>query len=153
MSLIGPFRPIEWEESMATGVPPIDNQHHFLVDTLKQANANLLDDQSGVLLTQVVKDLLNYAIMHFKTEEALMQRYGYKEACPEEANEHISQHREFSQYMVAVHDQLREGKDVARMEFLVFLNNWLRDHVFGIDQLLGRFLVQVMPELGNKPNP
>ncbi len=154
MSLTMPFQPIEWEESMATGVIAIDNQHHFLVDTLRQANAHLLNDHGGVLLVQVTKDLLNYAIMHFKTEEALMQRYGYKELCPEEANNHISQHREFSQQMVAVFDQLREGKEVSRVEFLAFLNNWLRDHVLGVDQLFGRFLVQVMSESGNnKSNP
>lgn len=151
MPLTMPFQPIEWEESMATGIKAIDNQHHFLVDTLQQANANLLDDKDGVLLGQITKDLLSYAIMHFETEEALMQRYGYKDACPEEASNHISQHREFSRKMVTIFDQLREGMEVSRIGLLTFLNNWLRDHVLGIDQLLGKYLVQATGKSDSKP--
>jgi hemerythrin-like metal-binding protein len=140
------FQPIEWSESMATGIAAIDKQHHYLVDTLQVANEKLLADDSDMLLSQVVKDLLGYAIMHFETEESLMQRYGYAEACPDEARVHIAQHREFSRQVVAVSDQLREGQSVSRIEVLRFLNHWLRDHVLGIDQLLGAFLQQKMGE-------
>jgi hemerythrin len=134
------FEPIEWSDQMTTGVAQIDNQHRFLVDTLRQANTRLLDDHEGALLGEIAKDLLTYAIMHFETEEDLMKRYGYAEAFPNLAKVHIAQHRDFSHQVVAVCDNLREGRQVSRIEVLKFLNEWLRHHVLGIDQKLGAFV-------------
>lgn len=134
------FEPIEWSEKMTTGVAQIDSQHRFLVDTLRQANSRLPDDHDGALLGEIAKDLLTYAIMHFETEENLMQRYGYAEAFPELARAHIAQHRDFSHQVVAVCDNLREGRQVSRIDVLKFLNEWLRHHVLGIDQKLGAFV-------------
>lgn len=138
------FMPIEWSESMATGITAIDKQHHYLVDTLQEANDRLLADDGELVMSRIVKELLGYAIMHFETEEALMQRYDYETDHPEEAQAHIAQHRDFSRQVVAVRDQLREGQTVSRIEILRFLNHWLRDHVLGVDQALGKFLRERM---------
>jgi hemerythrin len=135
-----PFKPIEWSDSMATGIAQIDAQHRYLVDTLRQANEKLLGDHDSTMLNQVAHDLLNYAIMHFETEEELMQRYGYEQACPPAARNHIAQHREFSRQVVAVCDRLREKRAVSSVEVLKYLNEWLRHHVLGIDQALAAFL-------------
>ncbi len=140
------FQAIEWRDDMATGVATIDKQHRFLVDTLQDANEELLHGNDCELLNQISRDLLSYAITHFETEEQLMQRYGYEAACPEEARNHIAQHRDFSRQVVAVCDRLREGREVSSLEVLKFLNHWLRDHVLGVDQLLGEFLRRVMGE-------
>lgn len=144
MLQIDGFQPIEWRESMATGIAAIDKQHKYLFDLLKEANRKLRTNNDDLLLTQVANDLLGYAITHFETEEAHMQRYHYATACPEEAETHIAQHRHFSKQVVAVLDQLREGQKVSRTEVLSFLNHWLQDHVLGIDQKLGRYLAKKM---------
>jgi hemerythrin len=135
-----PFKPIEWSDKMATGVAPVDVQHHYLVDTLREANSRLLGDHDTELLAEIAKGLLNYAIMHFETEEELMQRYGYEAAQPDIARTHIAQHREFSRKVVDVCDLLREKRSVSTIEVLKYLNEWLRGHVLGIDQKLGAFV-------------
>lgn len=141
MQLNTPFQEIEWHDTMSIGVGAIDKQHQYLVDTLRQANEKLLKHpKDDVLLENIVRALLGYAITHFDTEETLMQRYGYQRKRPEEAQKHIDEHREFSRKMVAVVDQLREGRAVSRVELLAYLNNWLRDHVLTVDALLGKFL-------------
>lgn len=152
MALDLPFAPIEWSDRMATGVAKIDEQHRLLVNTLRQANRKLLDEHPGPALAEIAKDLLRYAIMHFETEEELMRRYGYEAACPEVARLHIAQHREFSRQVVAICDRLRENQPVSHVEVLKFLNEWLRDHVLGIDQLFGAFLVQAMKEPTSTPD-
>jgi hemerythrin len=134
----------EWEESMATGVDAIDKQHHYFVETLQQMNEKQLDDDSDLLLSRVIRDLLGYALMHFEAEEALMLRYDYAAAYPKEAKTHIAQHREILRQVVSVRDKLREGQKVLRIEIQGFLNHWLREHVLGIDQSLGKFLFQKM---------
>jgi hemerythrin-like metal-binding protein len=142
MSMKIPFEQIEWLDGMATGVAAIDNQHRYLVDTLREANERLLDSSDAALLAEIARDLLSYAIMHFETEEELMQRYGYHDACPEVARLHVAQHREFSRQVVAVRDSLHEGRQVSRIDVLRYLNEWLRNHVLGIDQQLGDFVRQ-----------
>lgn len=134
------FEPIEWSETMTTGVATVDSQHRFLVNTLSEANRRLLNDYEGALLDEIAKDLLAYAIVHFETEEDLMKRYGYADAFPELAQFHIAQHRDFSRQVVTVCDSLREGRQVSRIEVLKYLNEWLRKHVLGIDQQLGAFV-------------
>jgi hemerythrin-like metal-binding protein len=140
MSQLEHFQSIKWDESMTTGIAAIDKQHRYLVDTLQEANAKLLDEHNSALLKQIAKELLGYAIMHFETEEALMQRYGYAADYPQQARDHISQHRDFSSHVVAVNDQLREGQEVSRIEVLEFLNHWLHHHILGTDQQLAKFL-------------
>jgi hemerythrin-like metal-binding protein len=140
MSVSLGFEPIEWSEKMLTGISQIDTQHRFLVDTLRTANNRLLNDHEGPLLGEIAKDLLTYAIMHFETEENLMQRHGYAEAFPDLAKVHVAQHRDFSHQVVAVCDNLREGRQVSRIDVLKYLNEWLRNHVLGIDQKLGAFV-------------
>ncbi len=142
MPQIEDFPPLEWNASMLTGIADIDKQHQYLVDTLYEANKKPYTDDNNLLLHQIVKDLLSYAITHFKAEEALIQRYGYDKAYPEEAQKHIAQHRDFSRQVVMVHDQLHEGRMVSRVEVLLFLNHWLREHILGIDQLLGKYLIK-----------
>lgn len=142
MQLKPPFQPIEWTDAMATGIPTIDKQHHYLVDTLRLANKELLRGHEDTLLVDIVKDLLGYAIMHFETEESLMQSSGYTTARPEEAGAHIDQHRSFSRQVVEISDQLHEGQQVSCIDVLTFLNEWLRNHVLGTDRKLSAFVLQ-----------
>jgi hemerythrin len=136
---------------MATGVTTIDKQHCYLIDTLRIANNTLMRESGDdSALKRIANDLLGYAIIHFETEESLMQRYGYTVLYPETAKHHIAQHRNFSQRIVSVNDSLREGEKVSLNEVLVYLNEWLAEHVFGIDQQLGMFLVQAMSEFDNE---
>lgn len=135
------FTPIEWSEKMTTGVSKVDAEHRYLVDTLRRANERLLGgDHEGAFLGKIAKDLLSYAILHFENEEGLMKRYGYEAAYPDVARAHIAQHRDFSRQVVAICDLLREGRQISRVEVLKFLNEWLRDHVLGIDQRFGAFV-------------
>lgn len=140
------FKSIEWTDEMATGIPAIDKQHRFLVETLQDANIKLLDDRDGYMLDKIAKDLLGYAITHFETEEKLMQQYGYDKSFPEDAKKHIHEHREFSRKVVDVCDQLREGNRVSRVDVLIFLNDWLYNHILDVDQQYGEFLRNAMSE-------
>lgn len=134
------FKSIEWTDQMEMGIPTIDKQHRFLVETLQDANEKLLSDRDSYYLEEIAKDLLGYAITHFETEEKLMQRYGYDKSFPEDAKKHIAEHREFSKKVVAIGEQLREGNKVSRLEVLTFLNDWLNNHILDVDKKYGEFL-------------
>jgi len=133
--------PIEWNDSFATGVVEIDEQHRILVNTLNEANAKLADNVNIDFVEQITQDLLSYALYHFETEEQLMQKNGYIDDSAADADRHLQQHRSFSGKVVAVRDNLRAGIPISREDLITFLNGWLINHILNTDKKLGAFIV------------
>lgn len=129
-----------WDESFATGVTEIDEQHMILVHTLNDASVRLAGAAGIDQLERITQDLLAYALYHFETEETLMQEYGYEEGAAQDAARHLEQHRAFSAKVVAVRDNLKAGTPVAPADLLAFLNQWLVDHILNTDKRLGAFI-------------
>jgi hemerythrin-like metal-binding protein len=132
---------LAWDESFATGVAEIDEQHMILVHTLNDASTRLADTAGNEQLERITQDLLAYALYHFETEETLMQEYGYEESAAQDAARHLEQHRAFSAKVVAVRDSLKAGNPVAPADLLAFLNQWLVNHILNTDKRLGAFIV------------
>jgi hemerythrin len=132
--------PIKWSDDMLTGVAEIDRQHRILVGTLNEAKAKLTTEADDPMFEQVTRDLLAYAIYHFNTEEQIMKQYGYAAAALEEAGSHLAAHRHFSEQVVALRDDARDGRPGAREALLDFLTNWLTSHIMTTDKKLGQFV-------------
>jgi len=129
-----------WNDSYATGVQEIDDQHMILVHTLKEASVSLARDASLEQLDKITQDLLAYALYHFDTEEELMQEYGYAEASSADSALHLEQHRAFSAKVVAVREGLKSGAPIAPADLLAFLNQWLVNHILNTDKRLAAFI-------------
>lgn len=134
------YAPVEWNDSLHTGVADIDYQHRILVNTLNDLAAKLSDSPNHQRIEQISRDLLAYAIYHFETEEELIKRYGYDTAEPEEAHIHVQQHRSFSDRVVALRAEARDGKSESQVALLAFLKDWLLNHICTTDQRLGKFI-------------
>ncbi len=124
-----------WSDGLAIGVPEIDRQHRYLVESIDEARRTLPEQPSPEQVEQLTRDLLAYAIYHFETEEILMQHHGYGDA-----DRHRQQHRDFSAKVIALRDELRAGRPVSRAQLLDFLGDWLRHHIMHTDRGLGEFL-------------
>ncbi len=129
-----------WNDSYATGVQEIDEQHMILVHTLNEASVSLAKDASMEQLEKITQDLLAYALYHFDTEEELMQEYGYGDGAPDDSAQHLEQHRSFSSKVVAVRDGLKSGAPIAPADLLGFLNQWLVNHILNTDKRLGAYI-------------
>lgn len=132
--------PIQWNDAMLTGVAAIDRQHRILVDSLTEARVKLTDDASDPLFEQITRDLLGYAIYHFDTEEQLMKRHGYIDTSTKSAL-HLTQHRHFSEQVVALRANARMGEPGSKAALLTFLEDWLVNHIMTIDKRLGQFIL------------
>jgi hemerythrin-like metal-binding protein len=130
-----------WDDSYATGVAEIDEQHMILVHTLNEASLKLADAANVDQLERITQDLLAYALYHFETEESLMQEYDYAEGSPQDAAMHLEQHRSFSAKVVAVRNDIKTGVAVVPADLLTFLNQWLINHILNTDKRLGAFIV------------
>ena len=129
---------ISWNDDFVTGVQEIDEQHMILVNTLNEASTKLTSDNSQSVLLSFTGDLLAYALYHFETEEALMQQYDYQASDQMEMQQHLKEHRGFSQQVLAVREQLHAGKKVEIPELLDFLYQWLADHILKTDKALAK---------------
>lgn len=137
---MGDSEPIEWTDALLTGVDEIDRQHRILVDIVIDARTSLNHESTAHRFEQITCDLLAYAIYHFDTEERLMEKHGYANAAPEAADKHLTQHRRFSERVVVLRDQVRQGNADARTALLPFLEDWLINHILHTDKRLGEYL-------------
>lgn len=131
---------LKWGPDLQTGVPAIDEQHQILVEMINEANVKLREAVEKVDVERMVRDLMNYALYHFDTEEELMVANDYLGARPEEAAKHSAEHRSFSETVANLHRDLTKGAPVSREGLMTFLNNWLVNHILKSDMRLADFL-------------
>ena len=134
-------RPLLLDESALTGIEEIDRQHQHLLNLFNDANQALTLNVSPVHTGSVVRELLGYSIYHFNTEESLMREYAVTAEEKSEADEHIAQHRQFSQRIVSLQEKLLKRRYVDPDELLAFLTGWIDEHVMGTDKTLARLIL------------
>jgi len=129
---------ISWNDDFVTGVKEIDEQHMILVNTLNEASSKLTSDNSQSVLLDFTQELLAYALYHFETEEELMQQYDYQIADQMSMQQHLKEHRSFSQQVIAVREQIHAGKNTEIPELLDFLYQWIVNHILKTDKALAK---------------
>ncbi len=130
-----------WNEDFETGLPAIDAQHRHLVDLLNRFGDHISrDDPSPEEVSSVLSDLADYAVYHFREEEALMGAQGVddRHRIPHEG-EHASFIREVSARI--------EGFDIddplSADRLIKYLVCWLVYHILGSDQYMARQIAAI----------
>jgi hemerythrin len=133
---------VELPAALTTGVPEIDRQHLYLVRLLNDTDNRLESDRRPALVDQVSLDLLNYALLHFATEERLMAEYGYQRARADERDAHLREHRVFTERVTGFRARLKAGDPLDPAELTSFMRAWLVDHIPLMDQKLAGFILE-----------
>lgn len=131
------IEPIVWSAAFVTGVAAVDEQHQILVNMLNEANERLTDSTGRDVLLEIVRDLIAYALYHFDEEEELMIAKGYP---ADVSASHRDEHRQFSEKVSTIQQELMQGKLIGRDDLLGYLNHWVVNHIMGTDQQLGRYI-------------
>lgn len=65
---------VSWDVSYDVGVPSVDKQHRHLVDLINSLYNACLGERAELEATfrDVMKELVDYVMIHFKDEEAIM---------------------------------------------------------------------------------
>ena len=127
---------LQWTPALAVGVAEVDGQHQELFHRAERLIAALRGGDRGEVVP-LLAFLEGYALFHFEAEERLMRALGYPGL-----EEHAKAHRAFrDEYARMVLDFHRTGP-TALLALTVhnWLSDWLRSHLAGLDQELGRFL-------------
>jgi len=141
---------LAFDDAFITGIDEIDDQHRNLIDLTKEAAQVFAGSPPPNRVRQLVQELLSYAIYHFRTEEALMQQYGYREADDAAAEAHVQCHRDFAAKVVSVQEALQRREFVDAPGLVDFLADWITDHILGTDQDLAAFIRQRRAEQGDR---
>jgi hemerythrin-like metal-binding protein len=122
-----------WSDRFLTGEGIVDSEHRELVRIINWVGSLHARDAQSEDIEKVLEELVQYAVVHFSHEEALMAQAG----CDQRHVElHQRIHRDFAKQITNMR-QVKAGS--SDTEFLLrFLTNWLAYHILGTDQAMAR---------------
>jgi hemerythrin len=124
-----------WTERYSVGDPLMDAYHHIFFKTLEDF-ARELAELAPAAVEERIAFLLNYAGMHFDSEEQLMREVAYPEL---EAHQEL--HRTFKERLKVLQDRyLALPSSGTAQELLALSEAWLREHILGEDMKYKPFL-------------
>lgn len=126
-----------WNDSFSTGVRAMDEQHKGLVNTLNELHAAMLAGQSNGVTGKLLTALVKYTHEHFTAEEALMTRTRYPKLAA-----HCGKHRDLTGQVEHFVQRYERGEIALNLDLLMFLRDWLLNHIQKEDRDYGPWLNQ-----------
>ena len=124
------------KEEYKIGVESIDEQHKKLFELADKAYMLLKDEYSldkYDKIVEIVEELKEYTIFHFKSEEEYMESINYKRLFTQKI-----EHEKFIKALEGIDlRHLDQNQDESLVKMLNFLNEWLTEHILGNDKLIG----------------
>jgi len=124
----------QWDESVALGIPRIDEQHRALFGWVNALNEAIIRGDGHEKVAEIILNLIIYVTQHFSEEERLMLACNYPLLVS-----HRSEHDQFVVKLQDIQTSFTAGSDVSASvhDFMV---NWLVCHIKGTDQGYSRFI-------------
>lgn len=126
----------EWSERFETKIELVDMQHKRLCDLLNKLSKKFIvgtprEDE----VEQVLKELSNYANLHFADEEELMNSYHLD---PHYLALHRMEHHSFIYDLerLQLHVNPDENEIQTAERLVRFITSWLVYHILGVDQVM-----------------
>jgi hemerythrin-like metal-binding protein len=95
---------------------------------------SVMDGTGGLLISNVLQELIRYVKEHFEDEEQLMMRHNFPELTG-----HRKEHNLFVSRLKDIHENFKDGDELSR-NVLDFLQGWLVTHIKGTDQVYAEFI-------------
>lgn len=119
----------EWKPEFSVQIPEIDAQHQRLFALAAELHAALGQGKGYTVLEQCLAGLIDYTKVHFAAEEQFMGRYGYPQSV-----EHKVEHDKLTAQVLNLQKRFRAGENTLSLSLMIFLKNWLEQHIAGSDQ-------------------
>ena len=119
---------VEWTEKYSVGNPLVDAYHHIFFQMVEEYRTVLAMDVPPGMEDRIAF-LVDYTLMHFDSEEKLMEKVAYPDLEP-----HKEQHRQFREKMLDLQRRFRAGDGaVSAEEVLYLIQDWFSHHILGTD--------------------
>lgn len=124
-----------WTDKMHLGVKMMDDDHHQLVEMV---NALVLEVNEDVPVSRVIEHITaiaQYAVEHFKREEAFMLSLKYPGT-----EVHKADHERLILEIYALRSRLNGGTVGLTSGVIKYMQGWFIDHILGADAELARYV-------------
>jgi hemerythrin len=127
---------IPWTDSLAVGIPEIDQQHQELFLRLERLLHGIVGGEREEV-GRLLEFLSDYVVRHFGAEERWMMQSGYPDY-----PRHKAEHDRFMQDFLRMQVEFEQKGPTVLMGMRVnnWVAAWLRQHIIDVDMALGRFL-------------
>jgi len=88
-------------------------------------------------LAPLLGGLIEYTATHFAHEEELFAQYGYPDSA-----KHTQEHQDLVKKVLDFKGKFDKGSSSLTMELMMFLKNWLLEHILGSDKAYSAHLVE-----------
>ena len=129
-----------WREQLSVGNDSIDSDHKHLIEIINLAEHSV-QVRNPAQLTWALEQLMQYSKVHFAREEKFASAVGY----PEVDSMHAS-HEALIEKLQQITQKLDGNLTAPAVEgFVIFLREWLVNHVIKEDMLLKPYFVKRSP--------
>ncbi len=119
----------KWDVKYSVGISIIDEEHRKFIDIINNAIVAREQSDNPEEIKEVLNEMTNYALTHFKTEEIYMKEFNYPEY-----KDHVEEHHDFVIKTIAYLDKVIKGDYQIVNEILEYLKWWLINHIQGTDK-------------------
>lgn len=117
-----------WKEEYEMGINVIDEQHKYFVGLINELYDSILNRQTHEKLGEILSKLIDYAALHFDTEEKYFDKFHY-----EGSDEHKAKHKELKEKVLDFRERFNEDKIELSFDLIDFLEDWLGEHLRDMD--------------------
>ena len=118
-----------WTESLSVQIASIDTQHKKLIELINLLHTSMKSGKAQEVNPQILEELNNYTQYHFKYEEEMMRRAGYKDIVA-----HKAAHAALIQQLNEIDQKSKNGTAIVTVELLNFLKYWVTTHIAETDK-------------------
>ena len=136
--LVGKFRlskALEWDSSFSTGVSKYDEQHKVLFNMVNDLADAMQQKKSKDAVGRVLNGLAEYTINHFADEERSFSQTHYSDE-----SQHKALHKKLLDQVTDLIGKFNAGEPLIAQDVINFLQDWLINHIKGVDKLYGPHL-------------
>lgn len=126
---------LEWSDSYLLGLKQFDADHEHLFDLINQSHELMENAAPEARLLTILDELFDYASYHFDAEEAWMRERSYPKLA-----EHIAEHDGYRKRFATLQNDLLSSKATPKIRLLLFLIDWLANHILSTDFQYARFV-------------
>jgi len=125
----------QWKDTYSVKVMALDNQHKKLFELVNELYNAMSQGHGKDIAGDILKRLIDYTVHHFSAEEKLMETHKF----PGLAS-HLAEHKALTDKVLAFKTAFDAGTSNVTPELMVFLQQWLRNHIQTVDQRYSDFL-------------
>ncbi len=120
---------LTWSDDYSVNIKEIDEQHKKLLELFNILFKEMISGKGATVLGTLLDDLIEFATLHFDTEEKYMLEYEYPEY-----EEHKKEHDILKQRATEIRERLL-NKELAPLSVhtLELLKEWINNHLLKMD--------------------